>query len=521
MLRRIEQIMNSVSTIAGSTSTTTAGANDGAHHDERGTTDQSNEVAFKYPCGVAVDGDGNNIFVADFSSHRIYMVTPQGQVSTLAGGTGSNPQEGCHRDGEGTIARFNHPMGVAVDGDGNIIVADTNNHRIRRITPRGHVSTLAGTGCKGYGDGEGTVAHFNNPTGVAVDEDGNVIVADMNNHCIRKITPQGQVSTLAGTGKVKGIQDGDAAVGALFNHPVGVAVDGDAVIVADADNNRICKITQQPQVSSTPIGTTGNNGSQCNIALVHAVCNFNDFRYRPAGVAADGNGNIIVTFAERHVIRKITSTGGGQNPFIMAVTTLAGISVDGRHRVGDIEMGHRDGNRASALFNEPSGVAVDGNGDIIVADSFNRCIRRVTCDELTTPRVFLNNNLPQQSSTFAYDILHNFFDSGSFYDVCFVVEQERVPAHRGLLSARCEYFKSMFRVGFKEGDSNEIHIKGTTSAAFKALLKYLYTDSIEVDDAVVCDLAKLCDQYRVERLHNHCLLCQNATGSSLHTAGSE
>jgi hypothetical protein len=95
--------------------------------------------------------------------------------------------------------------------------------------------------------------------------------------------------------------------------------------------------------------------------------------------------------------------------------------------------------------------------------------------------------------------------AASFHDVCFVVEQERVPAYRSLLSARCEYFRSMFSDGFKEGDGGDIHIEGTSSEAFKALLKYLYTDHMEVDDAALFDLAKLCDQYRVERLHNHCL----------------
>jgi hypothetical protein len=112
-----------------------------------------------------------------------------------------------------------------------------------------------------------------------------------------------------------------------------------------------------------------------------------------------------------------------------------------------------------------------------------------------------------------------------------VVEKERVPAHRGLLYARCEYFRSMFGAGFREGDGGEIHIEGTSSAAFIALLKYLYTDNMEVDDdAVLFDLAKLCDQYRVERLHNHCLhqlfngiTIQNAVMRLVqaHTASSE
>eukprot|EP00242_Pyramimonas_sp_CCMP2087_P004962 CAMPEP_0198220164 /NCGR_PEP_ID=MMETSP1445-20131203/77877_1 /TAXON_ID=36898 /ORGANISM="Pyramimonas sp., Strain CCMP2087" /LENGTH=120 /DNA_ID=CAMNT_0043897841 /DNA_START=253 /DNA_END=611 /DNA_ORIENTATION=- len=115
-------------------------------------------------------------------------------VSTVAG----TPAKG-HQNGEGIVAQFLMPTGVAVDEDGNIIVADTDNHCIRRITPQGLVSTLAGTGEAGYLDGEGTVAQFNGPAGVAVDGGGNVIVADAVNHRIRQITPEGQVSTLAGT----------------------------------------------------------------------------------------------------------------------------------------------------------------------------------------------------------------------------------------------------------------------------------------------------------------------------------
>eukprot|EP00959_Pyramimonas_sp_CCMP1952_P431436 9035876-Pyramimonas_sp.AAC.1 len=156
-------------------------------------------------------------------------------VSTLAG-TGAS--EG-YRDGtlNDTDIKFTQPCGVVVDRAGNVIVADRNNHRIRKISPQGLVSTIAGTGESGYRDGAGTArARFHRPNGVAVDRDGNVIVADMNNHCIRMISPQGLVSTLAGTG-VEGHRDG-AGAAAQFNTPIGVTVDrGGNVIVADVDNH--------------------------------------------------------------------------------------------------------------------------------------------------------------------------------------------------------------------------------------------------------------------------------------------
>jgi DNA-binding beta-propeller fold protein YncE len=170
-----------------------------------------------------VDGD-RNIIVADLGNYCIRKITPMGHVSTLAG-TG---KEG-HPDREGAVAQFSNPDGVAVDGGGNVIVADRDNHRIRKITPQGHVFTLAGTGMKGHRDGEGTVSRFYYPPGVAVDGDGNVIVADSFNCRIRKITPQGDVSTLAGTGK-EGYRDREGTI-AQFYCPIEVTVDGGGNVI--------------------------------------------------------------------------------------------------------------------------------------------------------------------------------------------------------------------------------------------------------------------------------------------------
>jgi DNA-binding beta-propeller fold protein YncE len=193
-----------------------------------------------------MDSDGN-VIVADKNNHCIRLITPQGQVSTMAG-TGENG----YRDREGTVAQFYSPNGVAVDGDGNVIVADSDNNRIHLITPQGHVFTLAGTGKEGYKDGEGTVAHFYFPMGVAVDGDGNVIVADVNNHRIRLITSRGHVSTLAGIGKC-GYRDGHGTA-AQFASPSGLAVDGASnVIVVDTGNSCIRLIARFPG-PSVPYG---------------------------------------------------------------------------------------------------------------------------------------------------------------------------------------------------------------------------------------------------------------------------
>uniref|UniRef100_UPI003743F19A hypothetical protein n=1 Tax=Psychroflexus aurantiacus TaxID=2709310 RepID=UPI003743F19A len=202
---------------------------------------------FSKPYGVAVDASGT-VYVADYNNHRIRKTTPAGVVSTLAGSTQG------FADGTGSSAQFSKPYGVAVDASGNVYVADFNNHRIRKTTPAGVVSTLAGS-TSGFADGTGSSAQFSKPYGVAVDASGNVYVADFNNHRIRKTTPAGVVSTLAGS--TQGFADGTGS-SAQFNYPIGVAVDASGTVyVADANNHRIRKITPAGAVSTLAGSTYG------------------------------------------------------------------------------------------------------------------------------------------------------------------------------------------------------------------------------------------------------------------------
>ena len=317
---------------------------------QEGSADGTGATArFYNPDGVAVDGAGN-VYVADRNNATIRKVTPAGVVTTLAGSAGQNGSA----DGTGAAASFSYPSGVAVDGAGNVYVADSDNNTIRKVTAAEVVTTLAGSvGLSGSADGTGAAARFSYPTGVAVDGAGNVYVADYYNDTIRKVTPAGVVTTLAGTAGQYGSADGTGAT-ARFSYPTGVAVDGAGnVYVADSDNNTIRKVTPAGVVT-TLAGSSGQQGSADGTG---AAASF----YNPRGVAVDGSGNVYVADSDNNTIRKVTPAG--------VVTTLAGSSG---------QRGSADGAGAAASFYNPTGVAVDGAGNVYVADTDNYTIRRVT-----------------------------------------------------------------------------------------------------------------------------------------------
>jgi sugar lactone lactonase YvrE len=213
--------------------TTFAGSGVAGSADGNGTVAQ-----FRGPSSVAVDGAGNT-YVAEVDGCVVRQITPGGAVTTLAGTSGT-----CSfADGVGAAASFRSPGSIAVDATGNLFVADGGNHRIRKITPAGVVSTFAGSAASGATDGTGSAASFNFPTGLAFDADGNLYVVDGDDHLLRRITPAGVVSTLAGQVGVAGAQDGIGAA-ATFNQPTGVAVGADGTIyVADTIGNLIRKVT--------------------------------------------------------------------------------------------------------------------------------------------------------------------------------------------------------------------------------------------------------------------------------------
>jgi sugar lactone lactonase YvrE len=326
-----------------------------------GHADGSGAAAqFNSPADVAVDSSGN-VYVADSNNNTVRKITPVGAVTTLAGQTGVSGSN----DGSSS-ASFNHPAGIAVDGAGNAYITDTNNNTIRKLViTSGAVTTLAGqAGVVGSANGTGTAASFNKPSGVAVDATGNLYVADTLNHTIRKVTAAGAVTTIAGTAGSSGFADATGSA-AQFHGPQGLALDTlGNLFVADTNNNAIRMIVTASGVVSTVAGQAGIAGS------IDGAVSQAQFHY-PSGVAVDFLGNLYVMDTDNHALREIAPSG--------AVSTLAGLAGSS---------GSADGIGTAARFDFPTGVAVlsvptsqspapVSSSVVYVADTNNDTIRLV------------------------------------------------------------------------------------------------------------------------------------------------
>ena len=331
-------------------------------------------ATFNRPDGVALDGAGN-LYVADSGNSVIRKISPGGLVSTFAGSGAPG-----YTNAASAAAAFSTPSGVAVDANGNVYVADTGNHVIRKITTGGMVTTLAGGGVAGFADGTGTLARFSGPVSVAADAAGNVYVADRGNSAIRKITPDGVVTTFAG------IRPGEpCCLSESYFDATGVAVDGAGnVYVAPrfGGNRAIRKITPAG-VGSNLYAPAGNEAYSFNpygiavdaggtvymtdpaagrvqkITSDGAVSTVAGWISSPAGIAVDTSGNAFVAEAGNNAIRKVTAAG--------EVGAFAGRST-----------GATDGTGMAAMFNRPAAVAVAAGGEIFVADTGNQAIRKIS-----------------------------------------------------------------------------------------------------------------------------------------------
>lgn len=305
------------------------------------------------PSGVAVDSAGN-VYVSDTFQHTIRKVTPAGVQSLVAGQHGVPGAV----DGPSNSARFHYPRGLVVDGAGTLYVADSGNHTLRAVSSAGVVSTLAGAaGQAGTANGAPGAARFNAPTGLALASNGDLYVADRDNHAIRRLAG-GNVSTFAGTAGTPGNVD-DTGVAARFSQPTGLAIDASGtVFVADRNNHTIRSISSGGIVttflgSAGQTGTTDSNGTAARLAF-------------PTGVAVDGAGTLTIADSGNHAIRRATSGG--------VVSTVAGKSYG---------KGYSDGSINSATFFAPSALALEPGGSFVVADTANHAVRRIAASVST------------------------------------------------------------------------------------------------------------------------------------------
>ena len=307
------------------------------------------------PFGVAVAADGT-IYVADAGeSNRIRKISPDGSVATLAGGS-----EGF-ADGAGTSASFNTPSALALGRDGNLYVADTGNNRIRKITPGGTVSTVAGNGTAGYVDGPAATAEFNGPIGLAVSSSGDIYVADTYNDVIRMITTAGEVTTIAGGG-TPGYADGEQKT-ALFDTPSGIiVVENSSLIVADTGNRRLRKVSAEGNVTTLPI-----SGEELS---------------RPVGLVFSHDHFLYITELDESRVLQVAPNG--------VARVIA------------------------SEFNQPTGIAIGSHAnkptELFVADSGNYLVRKL--DQITVSGVatsvdplpkLTNDTLRQQSLIWPVD----------------------------------------------------------------------------------------------------------------------
>ncbi len=326
-------------------------AGDGYLHAVGDGTPATSAILYQ-PSAVAFDTSGN-LFITDTGTERVRIVLATGLIQTLAG----DGTAGYNTDGvAATAAELNAPMGLAMDPFGNLLLADTNNQRVREISA-GVISTFAGTGAAGTGQEGLTPAEMplRGPRGVCAGRDGSVYIVDTENHRVLVAPPNGVVAVFAGNGSPGDAGDGDSARFAQLNQPSACALDGSGgMFIADTANHRIREVTPAGVIGTVAgtgaAGYAGDGGPATAAAL-----------YAPSGVAVDGNGNVFIADTANHAIRLVTPDG--------SIHTIAGQGTAGFSGDG--------GAGLAAFLSSPSGMLLDGAGDLYFADTGNNRIRRL------------------------------------------------------------------------------------------------------------------------------------------------
>ncbi|HEY5913521.1 MAG TPA: hypothetical protein VJA21_23280 [Verrucomicrobiae bacterium] len=342
-------------------------------------------ATFSGPSGVALDGAGN-LFIADAGNNRIRKVTPDGLISTVAGtGFGSFGGDG----GPATKATLATPFGLAFDSLGNLFIAESRNDRVRKVSPDGLITTVAGNTNSGYsGDGvAATNTSLYSPAGVAVDPAGNLFIADVNNHRIRQVNTNGIIATVAGTGFGSVPVSGQPATNAPLDFPDDVALDaGGNLLIADGNINRVFRVDTNG-ILTTIAGNAGRGYSGDGDAATNSTL------YNPVGIALDGTGNVLIADYFNNRIRSVDTNG--------IIGTVAGVGPS----PPDLgTYGGDDGPATSANLWGPARVLVDREGNLFISDSENQRIRKVDTNGIITTVVgdgnlgYANNNAPTNAS---------------------------------------------------------------------------------------------------------------------------